>query len=344
MANVIVLSQQVSHVTGGRLFCFQICCALRELGHNVTLAVDNRKLPFERDYESYARPDIAYGFDGRNLPKADLYIGLPITGAVSACMLGRRYQVPSVVCILDVPLMMKRSHDKRVVAMHERLWSTMRDAIRISPNTSVFVLADCNREPCAQWLKIDPRRIHTVYPAVNHRVLKQIRPSKRQNSLCWISRIVAHKKFPHVLDAAKVLRMPLDTVTAKADYRMVRRRQMESLVNWRLRVSDDEKFQVLSRSAAMVQASVFEGFGMWLIEGLATGTPVVCYPLPPLREVVDGSEFEEYVYWAEYDDRQSLTKQLMRCLRENKAGTFKDTRFTMNRMIRDLACIMQEIL
>jgi len=155
---------------------------------------------------------------------------------------------------------------------------------------------------------------------------------------------VAHKRFPHVLDAAKILRLSLDVVTAKADYRMVMRRNVEHLVNWRLRVSDQEKFDVLSRSAALVQASVFEGFGMWLIEALATGTPVVCYPLPPLQEVVNGSKFEDFVYWAEYDDREDLLKQLMRCLREGKAGSFKDRRFTMNRMIKDLACILQEIL
>jgi len=240
--------------------------------------------------------------------------------------------------------MMKHSHHSGVIAMHERLWAGMRGSIQANPETSVFVLADCNREPCAKWLGIDKKRVFTVYPAVNHRILKHIRPNKRSDSICWISRIVGHKKFPHVLDAAKILRLSLDVVTAKADYRMVRRRGIEHLIRWHLKVTDSEKFKILLRSAAMVQASVFEGFGMWLIEALATGTPVVCYPLPPLKEVVSGSDFEEFVYWAKYDDREDLLKQLMRCLRENKAGFRGDKRFTMNAMIRNLGCILQEIL
>jgi len=344
VANIVVLSQQVGHWTGGRLYAYQIACALGELGHNVTLAVDSRALPFERDYVDYCRPDIAYGFDGRNLPKADLYIGLPITGAVSACMLGSRHRVPSVVCILDVAPMMKQYRDKHVVAMHERLWSGMVGAIKANPETSVFVLANCNKEPCARWLRIDKNRVHTVYPAVNHRILKHIRPSKRLDSICWISRIVGHKKFPHVLDIAKILRLSLDVVTAKADFRMVRRRSVEHLVRWHLRISDEEKFKVLLRSAAMVNSSIWEGFGMYMIEALAVGTPCVVYDFPTFHEIVDGSDFEEYVYFAEHDNRESLMKQLMRCLRERKAGFPPDKRFTMNAMIRNLACILQEIL
>jgi glycosyltransferase involved in cell wall biosynthesis len=342
--NISVLSQQVSHYTGGRYYAYALAVALSELGHEVTLAVDSRALPFERDYTQYVRPDIAYGFDGRNVPKADLYIGLPITGAVSACMLGKRHRVPSVVCILDIPLMMKHSHHKSVVAMHDRLWSGMRGAIQANPETSVFVLANCNRDPCAKWLGIDRRRIHTIYPAVNHRILNQIRTVKRQDSICWISRIVAHKRFPHVLDVAKILRLSVDVITARPDYRMVHRRDMDHLIHWRLCIPDTEKFDVLSRSAAMVNSSIFEGFGIFLIEALATGTPAVIYELPTYREVVDGSKFEEFVYFAERDNREDLMRQLMRCLREGRAGFKGDTRFNMNRLIRDLGITLQKIL
>lgn len=83
---------------------------------------------------------------------------------------------------------------------------------------------------------------------------------------------------------------------------------------------------------------------MFLIEALACATPVVCYSLPVFHEIVDGSEYERYVYFAQYGDRQDLSAQIMRCLRENFAGRFKrDYRFGMNMMMLTLARVLQVV-
>jgi glycosyltransferase involved in cell wall biosynthesis len=343
MAEIVLASQQVGHYTGGRVYAFQLACALGELGHDVTIQVDARRMPFEKDYGDYMRPDVVTGM-GYAQERADVYIGLPVNGAVQACNLARMQGVPAIVCILDVlPMMRKYRKDQGVVNMHEHIWRGMADTIRAARDwVHVFVLAECNREPCAQWLGLPMDRVHTIYPAVNHRALNKAPQRERLNSICWISRIVGHKKFPHVLDAVKLLGLSVDVITAKPDVRMVKHRGVDHLVRWHLRISDAEKFEILKRSAAMVNASVFEGFGMFFIEALAAGTPPVVYRFPTYEEVV--GEFRKYTYFAKLDDREDLQVQLMKCLRDGKAGFEGDTRFSMNRMIKDLAITMQKIL
>lgn len=50
-------------------------------------------------------------------------------------------------------------------------------------------------------------------------------------------------------------------------------------------ISETEKNLLLQNCRAVVHASLFEGFGMPVLEGLANGAPVVCSDLPPHREI-----------------------------------------------------------
>lgn len=339
---ISIISEQTRHYTGGRYVCFMLATALSEMGHDVRIHVNTRNFPFVEDFADYAIPQVHTNL-GSVSEDADLFIGLPVKGVIQACQLGRRWNRPVVAFILDVLPIMQRYHDQRTVNIHDHVWRGMVGMIQGTNNLHALVLAHHNVDDCGRWLGLDVRHnVHVCYPAVNHRALNKVSNGPRHHSLVWLSRLVPHKKFPHILDCAKMLGMSIDVITAKPDVRMVRHRGMEHLVRWHIQISDMEKFEILRRSAAMVNSSVFEGFGMFLIEALAAGTPAVVYDLPTYREVV--GPFSDYVYFAKRDDREDLQKQLMRCLRDGKAGFEGDKRFTMNRMIRDLAITMQKIL
>lgn len=53
--------------------------------------------------------------------------------------------------------------------------------------------------------------------------------------------------------------------------------------------SDEEYAQLLSHAAALVSASLNEGFGLPLIEAMASGTPIVVSDIPIFREIGDGA-------------------------------------------------------
>jgi hypothetical protein len=50
-------------------------------------------------------------------------------------------------------------------------------------------------------------------------------------------------------------------------------------------VDEAEKLRLLRTCRAVVQGSVFEGFGMPVLEALAQGAPLACSDLPPFREI-----------------------------------------------------------
>jgi hypothetical protein len=50
-------------------------------------------------------------------------------------------------------------------------------------------------------------------------------------------------------------------------------------------VDIDELRHLYRRACALVMPTLFEGFGMPVVEGMACGCPVICSDLPPLREI-----------------------------------------------------------
>lgn len=53
-------------------------------------------------------------------------------------------------------------------------------------------------------------------------------------------------------------------------------------------VSDDELIYLYQHASAFIFPSLYEGFGLPVLEALATNTPVVCSDIPPLRDITQG--------------------------------------------------------
>lgn len=335
----------VRHYSGGRYHCYQLAVALSELGYDVTMYVD-RGVPFRRDFDLYRQPKVVIkplmgNIVGIN--KHDMFIGLPMLGAEAACQLGMKHRVPSAVCVLDVLPLMQKYRSDRSAAMREHFWQGMLTQIQYS-GSYVFVLADVNRKPAADWIGIPLQRVFTVYPAVNDRVIDSLPEQKRGYRCCFISRLEPHKKLPHAVDAVKPFGLHLDVITARPDYQLMEHRDMQEYVTFHVGVSDVEKFRLLKAARFLILPTMWEGFGMPIIEALACRTPAICYTFPTFNEVVNGSEMQRYVYFAKYGDRDALARLVPKCVREGFAGNFEpDRRFGMNRLMARLARILQKI-
>jgi len=82
-----------------------------------------------------------------------------------------------------------------------------------------------------------------------------------------------------------------------------------SRVKFRGRVSNQELSTLYASSTCLVCPSVYEGFGMTILEGLAAGVPVVASAIPPHREVAGDA-----AVWFEPGNSDDLSRVLKKLL------------------------------
>ena len=90
---------------------------------------------------------------------------------------------------------------------------------------------------------------------------------------------------------------------------LARQLGVESAIEWRGFVSEDEKLQLLQESAVLLAPSHEEGWGIAVCEALASGLPVVGYRLPTLDELFG----DAYVH-APPGDTDALAESVARVL------------------------------
>lgn len=80
-------------------------------------------------------------------------------------------------------------------------------------------------------------------------------------------------------------------------------------------ISEQQKLALLRASAALPVPSRYEGFGLPLLEGMASGTPVISTNIPVINEIVRDGENGLLV---PYDDSAALAQALVRVLEDNE--------------------------
>lgn len=302
---------------------WSLAFALRHLGHDVTVYTNQRAGYIMNDWRPRKKPKVKLGWN-QDI-KADLYVGLPIVPNERAVELAAKHKAKALCCIFDSKPALKRAGIQ---------WKELPEKWDKLNQDHVWLLslAEANIPDLCQWTGVTPDRVRVLYPCVNDAALDLEAKITRENTVVFISRLVQHKNFAHLCDAADPLGVQIVAITSD------RAEARNGKVTWRIRINDRVKFNILRSARCLCVPSTHEGFGMWAIEAWAAGIPAVCYDLPTIREVANGG-----VYFAKPGDQWELQRQLIRCLEEDKRPK-PDKRFYFGRMIRDTERILDEIM
>lgn len=313
---VAFITEDVGHLTGGRYYCWFIASALQELGYDVTVYT-NQKPVFGEYFKNYVQPEVKVVVEkARQLElidvEADIYIGSPISGNVAAANLGDKYKKPAFAFIFDPFPMM----DKYIGKATYTNWMPLIAKLR-QTKTNIISLCDSTSEYIYEWLNKRPDQVFPIYPCINDREFDPT-PRKREDYVLFISRLVRHKNFDHVLQACKELGINLKVVSSVDGInaeRMVKDMKMRNQVEFHMNCTDAEKWELIKKARVVINGSKFEGFGMWFIEAITCGTPVVCYDYPTIREISTKHKVKN-VYMATWNDPKSLTEKLAKAYKE----------------------------
>lgn len=319
---VALITEDVGHLTGGRYYAYFMAMALVDLGFEVTVYT-NRAAAFAGSFKNYKLPEIkVINVKARELEtldiEADIYLGSPISGNIAASRLGVKYHKPSFALIFDpFPMMAKYLGEKTYTG-----WLPLIKQLRES-DTKIISLCKTASGYIYDWLNKREDQVIEIFPCINSKEMIDLTMAEyknREDYVVFISRLVRHKNFDHALKAVKNLGLRMKVISSVDGIQaqdLVRRMGMSSKVDFHMAIPDKEKFEIISKARAVLNASTFEGFGMWAIEAYAMGTPLVCYDFPTIKEIQDHAGADNF-YLAKWDDPKDLESKLEKAIAEEK--------------------------
>lgn len=166
----------------------------------------------------------------------------------------------------------------------------------------IATVSNASRADIIRHLRIaDPSKVKPVYDGVSERFVPAPRPvasdPSRQRTLLYVGRAdpyknlaVALRALPHIQQQCP---FPVTlTVVGSPDPRYPEAQQLAAelglnrSINWTGYLSDDALTAAYQQADVLVHPSLYEGFGLQVVEAMACGLPVVCSRAGSLPEVV----------------------------------------------------------
>jgi glycosyltransferase involved in cell wall biosynthesis len=312
---IIFLTEDTQHITGGRYYSWWLATAIQASGQDVIIYT-NRQPVFLDEFKDYPQPEVRIVKEIAKVNvKGKAYVGSPIVGNLAAVKLGEKFNKPTFVEIFDPFPMMSKYRGNHNWQGWDELLKTMK-----KPHVKIISLCETTSFYIYEWLNKTKKQVLEVNPCVNSKERDKVPQQEKQNWITFISRLDFHKKLDHVLEALKDTDCELHVITSIDGIqfpKMVREHGLTNRVIIHKFVSDKEKFEIIKKSKAVINAAIFEGFGIWLTEALSCGVPVVCYDYPTFKEIAEKIDKKHRkIYFAKYNDPKDLKKQLQKALKD----------------------------
>lgn len=202
-----------------------------------------------------------------------------------------------------------------------RLWLNLATRLGVARAKKIIAVSEATRQDLIAHYKVPPEKIVVVHHGV-HEHFRLFQPSEQstldairrkyhlqQPYLLCIGTLQRRKNIPRLLQAFYLLKekyhLPQQLVLIgqrapdlpeQEIFAMIRRLALEQHVVWTGYVAHEDLPALLNGADLFVLPSLYEGFGMPLLEAMACGVPVACSNVSSFPEVVGdaGLLFDPY--------------------------------------------------
>lgn len=162
--------------------------------------------------------------------------------------------------------------------------------------------------------KIHPDKIKVVYHGVSPKFTQIEKNKKDEPFFLFVGNRDKHKNFPFLLETygSWPKKNDYDLICLgggefdKEETKLINDLNLSSIVKQIPKVTDADLVSYYNNATALIYPSLYEGFGLPILEAIACGTPVICSDIPVFHEV--GGKFPLF-FTNSYID-------LIRCLDE----------------------------
>lgn len=289
-------------MTGVERYAYSMCKAMARLQQPFTIVCP--QAPIHQDYDVSGLTIVHYGIGNSHfweqcvlplffLGKKD-YLVLSFTGLGSVLI---RHKVMTVH---DLSFLYNRSWFSKAYYW----WYRIMTPLAIKTSRHLITVSQFSKQEIMRFYPfIQEEQISVAYGAVNstrfHRLSSV--PATEHPFALAVSSIDPRKNFPMLVKAFKGIDGCLLYIVGKQNHVFSQQNGLdEELPNVRFlgRVSDEELTRLYNQAVCFIFPSIYEGFGLPLLEAMTCGCPVLASDIPVFREVCGDAA----IYFNPYDE------------------------------------------
>lgn len=243
-----------------------------------------------------------------------------------------------VLCIrrLPVPVIVTCHHTYRQQVRHIRsqFWKTLflpfeKRTYRLADR--IVAVSEATKNALVERYGISARKVTVIHNAVDTGRLQPLEIPKNPHSLFYVGRIDKRKGVEFLIRSMSLVVQAVPDaqllVGGKGSHlqrmkSLVRQLGLERNVTFLGFVPDNELNALYNQAQCVVVPSIFEGFGITVIEAIAAGTRVVGTDVDGIREILNSGEYGRLV---PYGDQRALADAVIAELNQPKrAGALRE--------------------
>ncbi len=166
----------------------------------------------------------------------------------------------------------------------------------IHTSLKMITVSEFSKKELIKYLKVDSDKLEVIYNGSPQIITTNyLHTEKNKKYLITIGNARPRKNLETLFKAITLLKNEIPDlkllIIGKMDKRMANLKQRYSNENIVFAgfIEEEKKYDLIKNSIALVFPSLYEGFGLPIVEAGVLKTPVICSDIPAFREITNGS-------------------------------------------------------